>query len=243
MRLDELAHRAGVATTTIRLYQSRGLLPGPRLVGRTGYYDESHLARLRLIGRLQEDGFSLSGIARLLATWEEGRDLEDLVGVERELDALLTRREPLALDVDEFLRRFPPGAVTPELIERAARLGLVELTGDGRLLVPDRRFLDAGSALAALGIPADATLDEWEHLVALTDTVADRFIALFERHVLPPDWRSGLDADRGRELATALARLRDVAGVVVVAALETSIARQGGRRLGALLDPADAPAE
>ena len=37
MRVDDLARAAGVATTTIRLYQSKGLLPPPRLVGRTGY--------------------------------------------------------------------------------------------------------------------------------------------------------------------------------------------------------------
>src|SRR5262249_13233469 len=139
MRLDELAHRAGVATTTIRLYQRRGLLPGPRLAGRTGFYDEGHLARLALIGRLQADGFSLAGIGRLLATWQQGRDLGDLVGVERQLGALLGPAAPVVIDAAAFLDRFPPGSVTPELIDRAARLGLVETTGDGRLRVPDAR--------------------------------------------------------------------------------------------------------
>ncbi|MFN2607175.1 MAG: MerR family transcriptional regulator [Acidimicrobiales bacterium] len=53
--LDDLARRAGLPTTTVRLYQHKGLLPGPRLVGRTGRYDESHLSRLALIGRLQDE--------------------------------------------------------------------------------------------------------------------------------------------------------------------------------------------
>ena len=35
-RLDELARRAGVASTTVRLYRSKGLLARPRLEGRTG---------------------------------------------------------------------------------------------------------------------------------------------------------------------------------------------------------------
>ncbi|HEY4378560.1 MAG TPA: MerR family transcriptional regulator, partial [Acidimicrobiales bacterium] len=78
MRIDDLAREAGVASTTVRLYQSKGLLPGPRVVGRTGFYDQSHLSRLRLISRLQEDGFSLASITRLLSLWEEGRDLGDL---------------------------------------------------------------------------------------------------------------------------------------------------------------------
>ena len=51
-RLDELARAAGVASTTVRLYRSRGLLPPPRLEGRTGWYDDAHLSRLCLIARL-----------------------------------------------------------------------------------------------------------------------------------------------------------------------------------------------
>src|SRR5688500_9546618 len=66
MRLDDLAAAAGVATTTVRLYRQRGLLPPPRLVGRTGWFGPHHLARLRLIARLQGDGFSLAGIGKLL---------------------------------------------------------------------------------------------------------------------------------------------------------------------------------
>jgi DNA-binding transcriptional MerR regulator len=237
MRLDELARQAGVATTTVRLYQRRGLLSGPRLVGRIGHYDESHLTRLRLIGRLQAEGFSLAGINRLLATWQGGGDLADLVSAERELDNLLSRREPVVLDAEELIRHLPPGGASPELIERAARLGLVEVTEDGHYRVPDRRFLDTGAALSALGIPAPVILDEWEHLTALTDQVAARFIALFDSQLLPRDETGALDAGRARELADILARLRSTAAVVVSAALDASIARLGSRRLRELLTP------
>jgi DNA-binding transcriptional MerR regulator len=71
-RVDDLARAAGVTTTTIRLYQSKGLLPPPRLVGRTGYYGQAHLTRLRVIAQLQEQGFSLAGIAALIQRWESG---------------------------------------------------------------------------------------------------------------------------------------------------------------------------
>ena len=180
MRLDELAQRAGVASTTVRLYQNKGLLPGPRLVGRTGYYDDAHLARLRLIGRLQEQGFSLAGIGHLLASWEEGRGLADIVGVEQQLDALLNQRRDTVVDAAELLGRFPAGALAPADIQRAAALGLVEAAPGGRFRVADERFLEAGSALAHLGVPAAAILDEWERLSTVTDEVAARFIALFE---------------------------------------------------------------
>src|SRR3990170_758885 len=102
MRLDDLAAAAGVATSTVRLYRQRGLLPPPRLVGRTGWFGEHHLARLRLIARLQDEGFSLAGIGRLLETWERGRDLGDLVGVEAQLDQLLGRRTAVVLEPAEL---------------------------------------------------------------------------------------------------------------------------------------------
>ena len=54
--VDELARAAGTTTRQVRALQTRGLLPRPGLVGRTGYYDAGHLDRLRAIVRLQADG-------------------------------------------------------------------------------------------------------------------------------------------------------------------------------------------
>ena len=239
MRLDDLAQRSGVASTTIRLYQTRGLLPGPELVGRTGYYGDAHLVRLRLISRLQEDGFSLSGIGRLLESWEQGLDLADVVGVEEQLDALLTRRHELVLTPAELATRLPAESLNPELLQRAIALGVITPTDDGRFRVPDQRFLDIGAALADLGIPSDVILDEWEALVSTTDAIADRFIGLFEQYLLPPEWRRDLDADRVRELARTLGRLHQLAGQVLATALDSSISKLGSQRIGELLPERD----
>lgn len=238
MRLDDLARAAGVATTTVRLYQAKGLLHPPRLVGRTGYYGESHLARLRLIARLQDEGFSLAGIGKVLDTWAEGRDLDDLVGVEA-VDALLGRRHELVLDAAELAERLPAEVLTPSLMRRAIGLGLVEPLDDGRFRVPDRRFIETGAALVKLGLPAAAVLNEWEALLAQTDEVAARFVRLFERHLLPRNWRRTLDAERTAELARTLARLRGLAAEVVAAALDASISRAAAGRLGDLARPVD----
>jgi DNA-binding transcriptional MerR regulator len=234
-RLDELARRAEVASTTVRLYQSKGLLPPPRLEGRTGWYDESHLSRLRLIARLQDEGHSLAGIGRLLAQWEQGRSLEAVIGVEAELDALVGDANVAVLDADELLERFPTGSLTPELMQRAAQLRLVEPTEGGKVRVADRRFLETGSALAQLGVPLDTILDGWEALVAHTDDIAQRFVRIFE-DLAPDDWRSQLGTAEARSLATTLARLRATARQVVLAALDASLARLGRERLGDLIE-------
>lgn len=241
MRLDDLAHEAGVATTTVRLYQNRGLLPGPRLVGRTGYYDRSHLARLALIGRLQQQGFSLAGIGRVLETWEEGRDLADLVGVEEQLEGLLTRSREVVMDAAELLAQFPPGSLEPEHIQRAAALGLVEAAADGTFRVPDHRFLETGATLIRLGVPVDVVLDEWARLSQVTDEIARRFIRVFEDHLLPPDWQRDLDRERAAALASTLGQLHQSAGQVLAAALDASVAREGSKRLAALVPPPAAP--
>lgn len=233
MRLDALAATAGVATTTVRLYQNRGLLPGPRLVGRTGWYSSSHLARLRLIAQLQDQGFGLAGIAKLLDSWEQGRDLTDLVDVEEELGAVLTRPAAVVVGSDELSNRFPAGALTPEVVQRAARMGLVEPNADGRVRIPDRRFLEVGSELARMGVPVEVVLDQWERLLIDIDEVAARFVEVFEAHLLPPGWQQ-LDPESIRELAGTLSRLQHHAGQVLLAALDASMARAAAERLGQL---------
>lgn len=238
MRLDELARHADVASTTVRLYQNKGLLPGPQLVGRVGWYDDAHLTRLRLIAKLQADGFSLAGISRLLSTWERGRDLADLVGVERELDSLLGAAESLVLDPPQLAERFPEGVLTPDLLQRSMALGLVEPTDDGRFRVPDPRFLDTGAALAGLGVPSSVILDEWERLVVQSDEVAGRFVAVFEQHLLPPDWRD-LDGERMADLAAVLGQLRRLAASVLAAALDASMRRIAAERLSELVGHPD----
>ena len=235
-RLDELARSAGVASTTVRLYQTKGLLASPRLEGRTGWYGDSHLSRLRLIARFQSEGYSLAGIANLLEQWEQGRSLDAVIGVEAELDALLGDVHAIDVDPGELLARFPDGVMTPELLARAVAFGLALPADDGKIRVVDRRFLETGAALAHLGIPLDIILNEWEALVVHTDDIAVRFIGLFETHLTPADWRAGLDNEQSRKLASSLARLQAAARQVVAAALDASIARLGRERLGELVE-------
>jgi DNA-binding transcriptional MerR regulator len=98
MTVDELAQRAGTSTRNVRAFQTAGLLPRPDLVGRTGWYGEDHLARLEAILRLQARGFSLAGIGELFRAWEQGRSLEELVG----LPPRRRRRRAAVPDDDPF---------------------------------------------------------------------------------------------------------------------------------------------
>jgi DNA-binding transcriptional MerR regulator len=80
LTVDELAHRAGTTTRTVRAYQTKGLIPPPRKIGRVAYYGPEHLARLQLIERLLARGFLLSAIGDLLRASEEGAGLAGVLG-------------------------------------------------------------------------------------------------------------------------------------------------------------------
>ena len=68
LTIDQLAARVGMTVRNVRAYASRGLIPPPRLVGRTGYYGEEHASRLRLIRDLIERGYTLAAVERAVLT-------------------------------------------------------------------------------------------------------------------------------------------------------------------------------
>ena len=218
MTVDELARRAGVTTRTIRNHQTGGLLPPPTLVGRTGYYGEGHLARLRLIAQLQEQGYSLAGIGSLIKAWQAGHSLTDVLGFEQALTAPWTDEEPQIVSPLEMLKLFPEAAKHPDLILRGVQLGLMEPAG-ANIRIPSPRLVHAGSELVAVGVPLAAALDEVANLRDDLDRVAKRFVALFEDHVWKPFAEAGMPADQLPAVTDALRRIRPLAAATVQAVL------------------------
>ena len=82
LTIEELTLRTGTSTRNIRAFQSRGLLPGPRLVGRRGYYDTAHVERIHLIRKLQQRGYKLGPIRELLENWNSGSGTGALLGLQ-----------------------------------------------------------------------------------------------------------------------------------------------------------------
>ena len=64
LTIEQLAAETGMSVRNIRAHQARGLLPAPEVRSRIGYYGPEHVAQLRLIRELQDDGFNLGGIKR-----------------------------------------------------------------------------------------------------------------------------------------------------------------------------------
>src|SRR5664279_6552268 len=68
LTITQLAAQVGMTARNIRAYQSRGLVHSPRIEGRVARYGGDHVARLELIGSLQQEGFTLAAIKRLIDT-------------------------------------------------------------------------------------------------------------------------------------------------------------------------------
>jgi DNA-binding transcriptional MerR regulator len=233
LTIEELAQRAAIKTSTIRLYQSRGLLPPPQVSGRVGFYSPAHLARLRVIARLQERGYSLSSIKELLDGWSEGMTLSDLLGLEHELAAGASRpgTEPAEITSEDFAALFPGGEVDPAVAQRAIGLGLVTFHAEtGTVRVPSTAFLTVGRELGRRGVPPSESLDEYERLAADARRIADRFVALFERYVVGPD---EVDPAAVRRLTTEISQFRELAAIavheLVVTALDEAAAEAVSR--------------
>lgn len=73
--LSELADLAGVTPRTVRYYLTQGLLPSVGTSGPGAKYDDDHLARLRLIRRLQREHQPLAEIRRQLETLDNAEIL------------------------------------------------------------------------------------------------------------------------------------------------------------------------
>ena len=73
LTIGELSERAGVATSAIRFYESRGLLSSARTTGNQRRYERSTLRRVAFIRTAQRVGLTLEEIGEALATLPDGR--------------------------------------------------------------------------------------------------------------------------------------------------------------------------
>jgi DNA-binding transcriptional MerR regulator len=226
LRIDELATAAGTTSRNVRAYQQRGLLPAPQLEGRTGFYGEEHLHRLRIIDELQHRGFSLEAIRQTLDIWSRGGDLGDLLGFQHLLTAPLTDERPVTLTTEELADRFPAVRDRPELVERALALGLVEVGDGGGVLVPSPMILEAGTELVRLGIELEVVLDLVAAIREDVGDIARRFLELVTDHLLTPVLEGHDDALSTSELVGSLQRLRPIAIEVVRPFLAQALAAE-----------------
>ncbi len=228
-RIDELARLAGTTVRNVRAYQDRGLLPAPRRHGRVGLYSGSHLGRLRLIAELLGRGYTLGNIAELVAGWESGRDLSELLGLEQALFAPWSEEAASSVPTEE-LRAYLGDEATTQLLAEGEAHHLLRVIAD-RVEVDNPRMLEGAAVLVDAGVPVTDVLELGVYLAETVDQIAARYVELVNRRFFahidgpPPD-----EALPG--LAALINQLRPLAKQVVDAELALALERRIQAELG-----------
>lgn len=167
--IDELARAADTTVRSVRVYHERGLLPSPDVRGRIGYYKSDHLNRLQTISRLLGRGMKLNGIRELLAAWDRGDDLADVLGVSPDEGDPPTAPLPVTPADAEA-----PEAELPDYVRRALAASEDPLDV---YRVANPRCGDLATRLADAGLPAQAVFQLVERMRADCDRIAERYAA------------------------------------------------------------------
>jgi len=235
LTVDTLARAAGTTSRNVRSYQTRGLLPPPKISGRVGFYGRIHLARLKLISSLKTRGYSLAAIADLIVAWGKGQTVGQLLGLERALSARYQDERQVIISRAELDAQFPVLRGEGELLDRFVALDLVQPVGGGpagdaqRFHVPSPKLLEVGQRLLEAGVPAFASLDELEALREQARATASRLAALFTTYVWEPWIAAGKPMDQVPDLVRKVRQLQPAppmaASAVMAQALDQEISR------------------
>jgi len=207
MRVEQLSAQADVSVDTIRYYQSKGLLDPPRREGRIAWYGGDHLERLQRIRTLQQRGFTLATIARLVSGDLDAAD-EALLGQLSGLpptptaDAEDTGASPPTSPVDPERAGSVTDGPTYTLTELAEATGMplallkaieaegllipTRVAGQDRYTTEDVSASRAGLLLLEWGIPLPELLDLSRRHHEATEAVARHAVELFARHIREP---------------------------------------------------------
>lgn len=132
LSIEGLAAHTGVTVRNIRAYTTAGLLPPPRLRGRLGLYGDEHAQRLALIRELRDQGFGIDAIRRIFGR-APASAWRDLVAVARSVSgSLFAEEEPVVVPASALAAKWK-GQMTPALLARATKAGLMRELPDGQV--------------------------------------------------------------------------------------------------------------
>ncbi|HEY8501265.1 MAG TPA: MerR family transcriptional regulator, partial [Solirubrobacterales bacterium] len=206
LTIGELARRTGMTIRNIRAHQTRGLLPPPEVHGRTGYYNEDHVARIELTREMQAEGLNLEAI-RLVLEGSEGSSRE-MVDFARAIRAPFEDETPEIFDEAELAAAWQVDEFDQKLLKRSEDMGILRRLPEGKIEVISPRLQHAGTALVELGVPPQAAVKTAEELRRCSERVARTFVELFVREIWEPFDKAGRPDEDWPKVREALDRMR-----------------------------------
>jgi DNA-binding transcriptional MerR regulator len=233
LTIEQLAAESGMTVRNIRAHQARGLLEPPEVRLRVGYYGPGHVERLKLIRQLQDDGFNLTGIKRLLD--EDDAPARRLARFRRALTGPPHTERPETLTLAELGTRFrtSPGEAS-RVMSRAQRLGILIPAGDDAFLAPSPALLAVAERVVGQGISLDGALAVFEAIERNCDAVSEVFVNVFLTEVWEPFQAAGMPERQWQEMETAIEQLRPLATEALMAIFGQRMAVQIDAAFGQL---------
>ncbi len=239
LTIDQLAAAVSMTVRNVRAYAGRGLIPAPRLVGRTGYYGPEHVSRLMLIRDLLDRGYTLAAVENVLerhTTATAGHALDLLHTLE---DPLGQTEETEEMSVEALLRLAGVEHET-EFLDQLGDLGLVERVDETRVRLMRPRVVRAGAKAMALGFDRGSVLALFPLLEDQLHVIARRFVDEFRAQVWKPFAEAGMPEDRWPAMLDSIRTLLPVASQAVLAVfrdeLNKVIEEALGEELGRLAE-------
>ncbi len=225
LTIEQLAAITGMSVRNIRAHQARGLLAPPEVRLRVGYYGSDHVAQLRLIRELQDDGFNLGGIKRLLQD-SEGT-AERLLAFKQALSAAAGDERPETLSLAELARRFRVSAEeAPEVLARARELGVLVPVSDELYEAPSPALLALAEQVVRRGISLHSALEILAELERDLDSVSGAFVEVFMAEVWKPFAQADMPAERWPEIEEALGHLTPIASEALMTIFQQRLRRR-----------------
>jgi DNA-binding transcriptional MerR regulator len=225
LTIEELAAETGMSVRNIRSHQARGLLAPPDVRARVGYYGHEHVAQLRLIRDLQEEGFNLQGIKRLLE--DTHGTAAHLLKVRQSITAPLHGGPTETMTAIELQKRFKLETHEGrDLLAKAIRLGILMPLGGDKYEAPNPSILAVGDEAVKSGIPLRAAIEVIAELKRHSDAVSRSFVKLFIREVWKPFASADMPAEQWPDIEDAIDRLRPAATEALMTIFQRTMSTQ-----------------
>ncbi|CAN5627135.1 hypothetical protein BH10ACT11_BH10ACT11_19390 [soil metagenome] len=230
LTVEQLAAETGQSVRNIRAHQARGLLPAPEVRQRIGYYGAGHVSRLKLIQELQNDGFNLKGIERLIEDSSPAAS-EAMLSFRQALIEPFESEQPEIVTIKELRDRFG-GAVGPKNLARAIKLGILHPVGATKYELPSPSLIEIAEEVLARGIELEAALDVIEVVQRSSRYVSEAFVQLFLEGIWKPFEAGGRPDEHWPEVIESIERLRPIASRALVSVFEITMSKQVERAFG-----------
>jgi DNA-binding transcriptional MerR regulator len=224
MTIGELARRTGMTIRNIRAHQTRGLLPPPEVQGRTGYYNEEHVARIELTREMQAEGLNLEAIRRVLES--TGGSSKEMVDFARAVRAPFEDETPEIFSAKDFAAEWGVETVDEKLLKRAEKLGALRVLPGGQVEVISPRLHRAAARMIEFGISPEAAVAVAAKLHEHADAVARVYVDLFTEKIWEPFDQAGRPEEDWHKVLEALEALRPLASDALLAMFQITMGEE-----------------